>query len=193
MRPFIKRIAELSDAYVSCYANAGLPNALGEYDQTPEEMAVLVRELCLDGALNAVGGCCGTTSKHIKAIAETVVGLPPRQPATPERYTRLSGLELLMLEPSINFVNVGERCNVTGSRRFKNLIVKGQYETAIAVAREQVENGAQVLDINFDEGMLDSAHIMAHFLNLLASEPDISRVPIMIDSSKFSVIEAGLK
>ena len=190
MRPFIKRIAELSDTYVSCYANAGLPNALGEYDQTPLEMAALVRELASDGVLNAVGGCCGTTSAHIKAIAQTVAGLPPRIPPSVAPHTRVSGLELLTIDPTINFVNVGERCNVTGSMRFKRLIVGGKYDTAIAVARTQVESGAQILDINFDEGMLDSAHIMTHFLNLLASEPDISRVPIMIDSSKFSVIEA---
>ena len=125
MRPFIKRIAELSDTYVSCYANAGLPNALGEYDQTPLEMAALVRELASDGVLNAVGGCCGTTSAHIKAIAQTVAGLPPRIPPSVAPHTRVSGLELLTIDPTINFVNVGERCNVTGSMRFKRLIVGG--------------------------------------------------------------------
>jgi cobalamin-dependent methionine synthase I/methionine synthase I (cobalamin-dependent) len=194
MYPFIKKLAESTDAYVTCYANAGLPNALGGYDQTPAQMGALVAQLVADGVLNAVGGCCGTGPAHIAELARVCAGKPPRRPPTLPPHTRISGLEMLQLDPAIiNFVNVGERCNITGSLRFKKLIKADDFDAAIAVAREQVDNGAQVLDLNFDEGMLDSAAAMARFCCLLASEPDISRVPLMIDSSKLSVIEAGLK
>jgi len=195
MRPLIEELARIAPIYVSCYPNAGLPNPLlpTGFPETPETLAPQLREWAANGWPNIVGGCCGTTPAHIKAIAETVRDLPRRVPAKAEPYLRLSGLEALTVRPDTNFVNIGERTNVTGSPKFSKLILGGQYEEALAVARQQVENGAQIIDVNMDEGMLDSEKAMVHFLNLMASEPDISRIPIMIDSSKWSVIEAGLK
>jgi 5-methyltetrahydrofolate--homocysteine methyltransferase len=193
MRPHIEELAEKSPFFLSCYPNAGLPNVFGGFDQTPEIMGELLHEFAGQGWLNVVGGCCGTTPRHIRAIAEAVRGFKPRVPAEPQPYTRLSGLEALAIRPETNFVNVGERTNVTGSAKFAELIRAGNYEAALSVARQQVESGAQIIDVNMDEGMLDSAQAMTTFLNLVISDPDISRVPIMIDSSKWPVIEAGLK
>ncbi len=195
MRPLIEELSNLAPIYVSCYPNAGLPNPLlpTGFPETPETLAPQLQDWAKNGWLNIVGGCCGTTPPHIKMIAEAVRGLPQRVPPAIEPYTRLSGLEALTIRPETNFVNIGERTNVTGSPKFSKLILGGQYEEALAVARQQVENGAQIIDVNMDEGMLDSERAMTHFLNLIASEPDIARVPIMVDSSKWSVIEAGLK
>ncbi|MEM6644912.1 MAG: methionine synthase [Bacteroidota bacterium] len=193
MRPFIGELASAATVSTSLYPNAGLPNEFGGYDESPAFMAEQARRYADDGLINIIGGCCGTTPEHVRAMAEAVRGVTPR--ALPEKppYLRLSGLEPLVVRPETNFVNVGERTNVTGSRRFARLIKEGDYETALSVARQQVENGAQIIDVNMDEGLLDSEQAMVTFLNLIASEPDISRVPIMIDSSKWSVIEAGLK
>jgi 5-methyltetrahydrofolate--homocysteine methyltransferase len=193
MRPYIAELARLADCHVSCYPNAGLPNAFGEYDEQPEQTGEILREFAQSGLVNIVGGCCGTTPAHIAAIAQAVSGLPPRQPARPEPVCRLSGLEPLNLTPELNFVNIGERTNVTGSARFRDLVKAGDYSAALTVARQQVEAGAQIIDVNMDEGMLDGVAAMDRFLKLIASEPDISRVPVMIDSSKWEVIEAGLK
>ncbi len=195
MRPFIEELAEISPFHISCYPNAGLPDPLSPtgFPETPESLAPQLREWAQNGWLNLVGGCCGTTPDHIRAIADMVRDCPPHVPVRPEPYLRLSGLEALTIRPETNFVNVGERTNVTGSPRFAKLILNGEYEEAVKVARQQVDNGAQIIDINMDEGMLDSEAAMTTFLNLIATEPDISRVPIMIDSSKWSVIEAGLK
>jgi 5-methyltetrahydrofolate--homocysteine methyltransferase len=193
LRQYVEELSRLADTHVSAYPNAGLPNEFGEYDETPEMMAAEVGEWAAQGWLNIVGGCCGTTPEHVEAIAEAVSGLAPR--VVPERppLLRLSGLEPCNIGPDSLFVNVGERTNVTGSRRFKDLILSADYEAALEVARGQVENGAQIIDVNMDEGMLDGEEAMVKFLNLIASEPDISRVPVMIDSSKWSIIEAGLK
>ena len=193
MRPHLSGIARVADTLVCAYPNAGLPNAFGEYDETPEQTAELLGEFASAGLVNIVGGCCGTTPEHIRAIARAVDGIAPR--AVPEQpaFMRLSGLEPFTLTPDSNFVNVGERTNVTGSARFRKLITAGDYDTAVEVAREQVANGAQIIDVNMDEGMLDSEEAMVRFLNLIAAEPDIARVPVMIDSSRWSVIEAGLK
>ncbi|MCZ6759021.1 MAG: methionine synthase [Gemmatimonadetes bacterium] len=193
LRPYVEELSAISDMYISCHPNAGLPNEFGEYDETPEIMAEVLGEFASSGFLNIVGGCCGTTPQHIEAISKAVSKYPPR--AIPEipRYTRLSGLEPLTIRPESLFVNIGERTNVTGSREFAKLIIEGQFEEALAVARQQVENGAQMIDINMDEGMIDSADIMETFLRLIASEPDISRVPVVLDSSRWDVIEAGLK
>ncbi len=193
MRPYVEELSGIAPIYISCYPNAGLPNAFGGFDETPERMAADLRDFASNGWLNIVGGCCGSTPEHIKAIAEAVNGLAPRVPPTVERYTRFSGLEPLTLRPDSNFVNIGERTNVTGSPKFAKLILGGQFEEGLAVARQQVEGGAQIIDVNMDEGMLDSEQAMTTFLNYVASEPDIARVPVMIDSSKWSVIEAGLK
>ncbi|HET7270568.1 MAG TPA: methionine synthase [Rubrobacter sp.] len=193
LRQYIEELSRISDVPVSAYPNAGLPNEFGEYDETPEMMAAEIGEWAEAGWLNIVGGCCGTTPEHIRAIAEAVSGHPPREiPEIPKKL-RLSGLEPCNVGPDSLFVNVGERTNVTGSARFKDLIMNEDYETALDVARQQVENGAQVIDINMDEGMLDGEEAMVRFLNLVAAEPDISRVPVMIDSSKWSIIESGLK
>jgi 5-methyltetrahydrofolate--homocysteine methyltransferase len=193
MRPYVEELANVAPVYMSCYPNAGLPNAFGGYDELPQTTSAILKDFAANGWLNIVGGCCGTTPDHIRAIANAVRELPPRVPPTVEPYLRLSGLEPLTFRPDLNFVNIGERTNVTGSPRFSKLILEGQFEEALAVARQQVENGAQIIDVNMDEGLLDSEAAMTRFLNLVASEPDIARVPIMIDSSKFSVIEDGLK
>ena len=195
MRPFIEELARIANICVSAYPNAGLPDPMQPtgFPETPETLAPQLREWAANGWLNLVGGCCGTTPAHIRALAEAVRGLPPRVPPPIAPATRLSGLEALTIRPEANFVNIGERTNVTGSPRFAKLILAGNYEAAVAIARQQVENGAQIIDVNMDEGMLDSETAMTTFLNLVAAEPDIARVPIMIDSSKWSVIEAGLK
>jgi 5-methyltetrahydrofolate--homocysteine methyltransferase len=193
LRQYVEELSRVADVSVSAYPNAGLPNEFGEYDETPEMMAAEVGEWAGEGWLNIVGGCCGTTPEHIEAIAEAVSGCPPREVPEVPRLTRLSGLEPCNIGPDSLFVNVGERTNVTGSRRFKDLILSDEYDAALEVARQQVENGAQIIDVNMDEGMLDGEEAIARFLDLVASEPDISRVPVMIDSSKWSVIEEGLK
>jgi len=193
MRPYIEELSGIAPVYLSCYPNAGLPNAFGGYDETAPEMAAVLHDFAVNGWVNIVGGCCGSTPDHIRAIAQAVRGLPPRVPPRPERLMRLSGLEALTLRPDISFVNIGERTNVTGSPRFAKAILAGAFDEAVAVARQQVEGGAQIIDVNMDEGMLDSEAAMTRFLNLIAAEPDIARVPVMIDSSRWSVIEAGLK
>ncbi|MCC9604892.1 methionine synthase [Blastopirellula sp. JC732] len=193
MRPYVQELATISPSYVSCHPNAGLPNEFGEYDETPEQMAATLATFADNGWINIVGGCCGTSPAHIKAIAEAVQHKPPRVRATPPDYTRLSGQESLTILPTSNFTMIGERTNVTGSRKFARLIREEQYEEAIAVALEQVNNGANVIDINMDDALLDGEAAMARFLNLIAAEPDICKAPIMIDSSKWSVIEAGLR
>ncbi|MAL04189.1 MAG: methionine synthase [Arenimonas sp.] len=193
LRPHVDVLSQVADTHVSCHPNAGLPNAFGGYDEGPDETAGILREFAEAGLLNLVGGCCGTTPEHIAAIAAAVHGLPPRRLPTLPAHTRLAGLEPFVITPETNFVNVGERTNVTGSIQFKKLILENRYDDALAVARQQVENGAQVIDVNMDEGMLDAEAAMTRFLNLVAAEPDIARVPVMIDSSKWSVIEAGLK
>ncbi len=193
MRPYLKELSEKSSFFISAYPNAGLPNQFGEYDETPIDMACQIDDFIKNGFVNIVGGCCGTTPDHIAHIAKHASQHSPRKRKIQDPYLRLSGLESLTLRPESNFMNVGERTNVTGSRKFAKLIVDGKYDEALTVAREQVEGGAQVIDINMDEGMLDAVEAMTKFLNLIAAEPDISRVPIMLDSSKFFVIEAGLK
>ncbi|MCG7591761.1 MULTISPECIES: methionine synthase [Halomonadaceae] len=193
LRPYLEELATKADTFVSAHPNAGLPNEFGEYDQTPEEMAAIVGEFAQSGLVNIIGGCCGSTPDHIRAIAEAVHSMAPRQVPERSKACRLSGLEPFNIEADSLFVNVGERTNVTGSARFKRLIVEEDFTTALEVALEQVENGAQIIDINMDEGMLESQEAMVRFLNLIAGEPDIARVPIMIDSSKWDIIEAGLK
>ncbi|MBB10868.1 MULTISPECIES: methionine synthase [unclassified Alcanivorax] len=193
LRPYIEELSRISETYVSAHPNAGLPNEMGEYDLDPATMAREIRGWAEKGFLNIIGGCCGTTPEHIAAMAEAVEGLPPRQIPDIEIACRLSGLEPCTISKDSLFVNVGERTNVTGSKRFLRLIKEEDYDAALDVARDQVENGAQIIDINMDEGMLESAECMVKFLNLVASEPEISKVPIMIDSSKWEVIEAGLK
>jgi len=195
MRPQIEELSRIAPLPVSCYPNAGLPNPLlpTGFPEGPEDMAVALGEYARNGWLNVVGGCCGTTPDHVRAIAAAVEGVSPRRVPRPERYTRLSGLDALTIRPDTNFVNVGERTNVTGSPRFAKLVLAGEFEEAVAVARHQVQNGAQIIDVNMDEGMLDSEKAMVRFLNLVGAEPDISTVPLMIDSSRWSVIEAGLK
>jgi 5-methyltetrahydrofolate--homocysteine methyltransferase len=193
MRPYLAELARVADCFVSCYPNAGLPNAFGEYDELPEQTSAIVTEFASSGLVNVLGGCCGTTPEHIAAIAAAVDGLAPRVPQQQRSACRLSGLEPLSILDESLFVNVGERTNITGSAKFRNLIRDGDYNAALSVARQQVENGAQIIDINMDEGMIDGVAAMDRFVKLLASEPDISRVPLMIDSSKFEVIEAGLR
>lgn len=193
LRPYVQAMSSVADCYTLAYPNAGLPNEFGEYDQTPDEMAVIVGEFVEAGLLNIIGGCCGTTPDHIRAIAERVQGMVPRQPSSSPTVCCLSGLEPLVLRPENNFVNVGERTNVTGSAKFKKLIMADDFEAATEVAANQVENGAQIVDINMDEAMLDSEQAMCTFLNIIACEPAIARVPVMIDSSKWSIIEAGLQ
>ena len=193
MRPHIEELSTKSASFISAYPNAGLPNEFGAYDEVPHETAHLLEDFIENGFVNIVGGCCGTTPDHIKCIAEKAAQYPPRKPPVPEPFLRLSGLEALTLTPETNFINIGERTNVTGSPKFSKLILSGDFEGALAVARQQVEGGAQIIDVNMDEGMLDSEASMVKFLNLIASEPDISKLPIMVDSSKWTVIEAGLK
>lgn len=193
LKSFLEVLAKRAPYYISAYPNAGLPNSLGQYDQTPDDMAAEVDEFLKEGLVNIIGGCCGTTDEYITRFAEMVKGVEPHKPvAFPERMW-LSGLELLELTPEINFVNVGERCNVAGSRKFLRLINEKKYDEALSIARKQVEDGALVLDVNMDDGLLDTVSEMRTFLNLIASEPEIARVPIMIDSSKWEVIEEGLK
>ena len=195
MRPYIEALSQISDVYVSAYPNAGLPNPLAPtgYDETPEQTSFALSSFTQSGFMNIIGGCCGTTPDHIKAIVEKTKSLPPRKRMEPRTFTYLSGLEPFYIKEGDTFVTVGERTNITGSPRFKKMILESNWEGALAVALQQVENGANIIDINFDEGLLDSEACMTHFLNLIASEPAISRVPVMIDSSKWSVIEAGLK
>ena len=193
LRPYLEELSDVARLPISCYPNAGLPNEFGEYDDTPEHMASVTSDFVDAGFLNIVGGCCGTTPDHIRAIAAAVAGRTPRPVPEPPHRTRLSGLEPLTIGPDSLFVNVGERTNVSGSRRFASLIKEGDYETAVEVARQQVQGGAQVIDVNMDEGLLDGLAAMPRFLNLLASEPEIARIPVMVDSSDWEVIEAGLK
>jgi 5-methyltetrahydrofolate--homocysteine methyltransferase len=193
MRPYVQELSRIAPIYTSCHPNAGLPNAFGGYDETAAETSSILRDFAANGWVNIVGGCCGTTPEHIRAIAEGVRGLKSRIPPKPEPYLRLSGLEALTFRPDLSFVNIGERTNVTGSPKFAKFILAGQYEEALSVAREQVDGGAQIIDVCMDEGLLDALAASTRFLNLIAAEPDIARVPIMIDSSKWSVIEAGLK
>lgn len=193
MRPFVEDLSNASGKFLSVYPNAGLPNEMGGYDETPQTMATVLEDFLKSGFVNIVGGCCGTTPDHIKAISEIVKHHKPRIPHEQEPFLRLGGLEPVVLRPDSNFMNIGERTNVTGSKKFARLIKENKYDEALSVARDQVQGGAQVLDINMDEGMLDSEAAMTKFLNLLEAEPDIAKLPIMIDSSKWSVIEAGLK
>jgi 5-methyltetrahydrofolate--homocysteine methyltransferase len=193
LRAYVDELSQVADTLVSAHPNAGLPNAFGGYDDTPESMAATLGEFARSGLVNIVGGCCGTTPAHIKAFGEAVRGLKPRVVPDKPRYLRLSGLEPFTLTPETNFVNIGERTNITGSAKFRKLIAADDYEAALEVARSQVENGAQIIDVNMDEGLIDSEAAMHRFLSLIAAEPDIARVPVMIDSSKWSVIEAGLK
>src|SRR3954462_12982672 len=195
MRPYIEELSTMADTNVSAYPNAGLPNPLAEtgYDETPAYTASLIKEFAQSGFVNVVGGCCGTTPAHIKAIADAVRGIPPRPIPVIEKRTRLSGLEPLNIGDDSLFVNVGERTNVTGSRAFARLVKEGRFDDAVTIARQQVDNGAQMIDINMDEALLDSQAAMARLLNLIATEPDIAKVPVMIDSSNWDVIEEGLK
>ncbi|MGK2874745.1 MAG: methionine synthase, partial [Nocardioides sp.] len=193
MRPYVADLGAVADTFISCYPNAGLPNAFGEYDEQPSETAAILAEFAGSGLVNMVGGCCGTTPEHITAIAEAVLPATPRTPAVETPALRLSGLEPFTVTEDSLFVNVGERTNITGSARFRNLIKSGDYDTALQVAAQQVEAGAQIIDVNMDEGMIDGPEAMERFIRLIASEPDISRVPVMIDSSKWEVIEAGLR
>jgi 5-methyltetrahydrofolate--homocysteine methyltransferase len=193
MRPHLEELSQKADVFISSYPNAGLPNEFGQYDETAHETAHLVEDFMKAGLVNIAGGCCGTTPEHIKCIAEKAAKYPPRIKPVVEPYLRLSGLEAVTLTPETNFVNIGERTNITGSPKFSKLILAESYEEALTVARQQVEGGAQVIDINMDEGMIDSEAVMVKFLNLVASEPDIAKLPIMVDSSKWTVIEAGLK
>jgi 5-methyltetrahydrofolate--homocysteine methyltransferase len=193
LRPYVDELSGVADTLVSAHPNAGLPNAFGGYDDSPEAMAATIGEFARSGLVNIVGGCCGTTPAHIRAFAEAVKGVAPRTIPEKPRFLRLSGLEPFTLTPETNFVNIGERTNITGSAKFRKLITAENYEAGLDVARIQVENGAQILDVNMDEGLIDSEAAMRRFLLLIAAEPDIARVPLMIDSSKWSVIEAGLK
>ena len=193
LRPYVEELARIAETRVCCHPNAGLPNAFGEYEDTPESMSRQIGEWARAGWLNIAGGCCGTTPEHIRALAETLRGVAPRTPVEPSSALRLAGMEPCNIDDRSLFVNVGERTNVTGSKAFARLVLADDYPAALAVARQQVENGAQVIDVNMDEAMLDSEKAMTTFLNLVAAEPDIARVPVMIDSSKWSVIEAGLK
>ena len=195
MKPFIKNISKFTPGFVICYPNAGLPNTFGEYDETPEKMGEDVADFAKDGLVNIVGGCCGSTPDHIAAVVKACKGIKPRVPP-PNPFANkmyLSGLEPLIVDKSTNFVNIGERCNVAGSRKFARHIVNGEYDEGLAIARAQVESGAQIIDINMDEGMLDGVAAMTKFVNLLTTEPDVAKVPLMIDSSNFEVIKAGLK
>lgn len=193
LRPYVETLSKISEVYISAYPNAGLPNEFGEYDQSPEEMQAYIKDFASSGFVNIIGGCCGTTPEHIGAMAEAVKNIPPRVIPKVTHLPMYAGLEPLIVRKDLNFINIGERTNVTGSKKFARLIKEEDYEEALSVARHQVEGGAQIIDINMDEGMLDSLEAMKKFLFLVMSEPDIAKLPIMIDSSKFSVIEAGLK
>ena len=193
LKPFLRHLAQHAPYYISAYPNAGLPNSLGQYDETPSHMAAEIKTYLDEGLVNIVGGCCGTTDDYIAAYQPLVKEALPHQPAKPSPYMQLAGLEQLEVKPAINFVNIGERCNVAGSRKFLRLIKEKNYDEALSIARKQVEDGAQILDINMDDGLLDTAEEMKTFLNLIGSEPDIAKVPVMIDSSRWEVIEAGLK
>jgi len=196
MRPYIQEISRFTPSYTICYPNAGLPNAMGGYDETPEITAGYLREFAQAGLVNIVGGCCGTTPDHIRAIANAVSTIPPRVPPPPNVHDELlllSGLEAVRVGKTTGFINIGERCNVAGSRVFCKMIRENQFEKALEVAKKQVENGAQVIDINMDDGMLDGVRAMGKFCRLIASEPDICKIPLCIDSSKFEAIEVGLE
>ena len=193
LRPYIAELAGACDTLVSAHPNAGLPNEFGGYDESPEQMAEMIEEFARSGLVNIVGGCCGTKPDHIAAFGKAITGVTPRAIPEKPKYMRLSGLEPFTLTPDLNFINVGERTNITGSAKFRKLITAGDYETALEIARQQVENGAQVIDINMDEGMIDGEAAMTRFVNMMAGEPDISKVPLMIDSFKWNVIQAGLK
>ncbi len=193
MRPHLQELSAVADTFICAYPNAGLPNEFGQYDESPDDMARQVAGFGREGLVNVVGGCCGSTPEHIRAIADAVEGVAPRAVADHRSLMSLSGLEPFVLTKDIPFVNVGERTNITGSAKFRKLITAGDYAAALSVARDQVENGAQVIDINMDEGLIESERVMVEYLNLIAAEPDIAKVPVMIDSSKFSIIEAGLK
>ena len=192
LKEYVQTLSSNTDLFVSAYPNAGLPNAFGEYDETPESNGNDVEVYLKNGWVNIIGGCCGTTPDHIQYIAKLAAKYPPRKPVTLPLLPAFSGLEKFTLFEGSNFVNVGERTNITGSKQFKRLITEEKYDEALIVARQQVENGAQIIDVNMDEGMIDSVNAMTTFLNLIAAEPDIAKVPIMIDSSKWDVIEAGL-
>lgn len=193
LKPYLKVLSDIADAYISAYPNAGLPNEFGQYEQGPNEMVSFMRDFLSHNLVNIIGGCCGTTPAHIQAMSKVAKEFSPRSKPTIKPQSAFSGLEALIMRDNMNFVNIGERTNVTGSRKFARLIKEGKYDEAISVALQQVENGAQIIDVNMDEGMLDSENAMQHFLKLIMSEPEIAKVPVMIDSSKFSVIEAGLK
>ena len=193
MRPFLSELSRKAPFYTSLYPNAGLPNEFGGYDELPEHTAGVIGDYVREGLLNLVGGCCGTTPLHISAIKQAVEGEKPRQLPRPAKGLKLSGLEPLHITENTNFVNIGERTNVAGSRKFARLIKNEEYEEALSIAREQVDGGAQVIDVNMDEGMLDSLKVMQKYLKLIASEPDISRLPLMVDSSKFEVLIGGLQ
>lgn len=193
MKPFLKELGRIASTYISAYPNAGLPNQFGEYDETPEIMASQIKQYVDEGLVNILGGCCGTTPDHIAAYSALIEGAKPHVPAKQAEYMWLSGLELLEVKPEINFINIGERCNVAGSRKFLRLIKEENYEEALTIAHKQVEDGAQIIDVNMDEGLLDGVKEMTTFLNMMASDPDVSRVPVMVDSSKWEVLEAGLK
>ena len=193
IRPWLDELSTIADIPVFVYPNAGLPNEFGEYDESPESMADIIKEFAKSGLMNLVGGCCGTTPAHIKAITEAIEGIKPREIPEIDTLTKLSGLEPVTIRPESNFVNIGERTNVTGSAKFRRLISEDNYEEALSVARQQIENGAQIIDVNMDEGLLESEQAMETFLRLIASEPDIAKVPVMVDSSKWSVLEVGLK
>jgi 5-methyltetrahydrofolate--homocysteine methyltransferase len=193
MRPYIEELSQLCPLWTSCHPNAGLPNEFGGYDETPEAMAAVLGEFAGNGWVNIVGGCCGTTPTHIRVIAQAMHGRPPRRPPSPSRDTVLSGLESLVIRPDSTFIMIGERTNVSGSKKFARLVREGNLAEAVSVARQQVEGGANIIDVNMDEGLLDGPKVMTEFLNLIAAEPDVARVPVMIDSSNWAVLEAGLK
>jgi 5-methyltetrahydrofolate--homocysteine methyltransferase len=186
MAPFLEELQRTAPLPIVCYPNAGLPNAFGSYDETPQQMASTIREFAREGWVNLVGGCCGTTPAFIEEIAAAVEGMTPHRPVVPDGFMQLSGLEPLTIRPDSNFIVIGERTNVTGSKRFARLIASGDYEAALVVARDQVSGGANILDVNFDEGLLDSEAAMTTFLRLIGSEPAIAKLPIMVDSSKWS-------